>query len=157
MEQGLGIVHGRSGPLSLSAVFSSLVSSMGTTGVACRDDKEMRSDGVHGRLKTTSMTTAPQFQLQRTSRGWVRRKKEIPSDTNRGAFRILLVGLCSLLPSAFGGYPSHQANHLGGSQEGRSVLWTGSGICWERNSSFTSADGSDHVAWEQAAVPFLLT
>ena len=57
----------------------------------------------------------------------------------------------------FGKYPSHQANHLGGSREGRSVLWTGSRICWERNSSFTSADGSDHVAWEQAAVPFLLT
>ena len=93
MEHGLGIVHGRSGnlrvhwerPLSLSAVFSSLVSSMGTTGVAGRDDKELRSDGVHGRLKTTGMTTAPQFQLQRTSRGWVRIKKEIPSDTNRGA------------------------------------------------------------------------
>ena len=36
---------------------------------------DMRSDGVHGSLKTTRMTIAPQFQLQRTSRGWVRRKK----------------------------------------------------------------------------------
>ena len=73
----------------------------------------MRSDGVHGSLKTTNMATAPQFQLQRTSRGWVRRKKKIPSDINRGAgtgaeerrlvnspFRILLVGLCSSLPQA---------------------------------------------------------
>ena len=85
VEHGLGIVYGRSGPISLSAVFSSLVSSMGKTDVAGRDDEEMRSDGVHGLLKTTGMTTAPQFQLQHTSRGWVRRKKEIPSDTNRGA------------------------------------------------------------------------
>ena len=85
VEHGLGIVHGRSGPISLSAVFSSLVYSMGTTGVTSRDDEEMGSDGVHGRLKTTGMTTAPQFQLQRNSRGWVQRKKEIPSDTNRGA------------------------------------------------------------------------
>ena len=73
----------------------------------------MRSDGVHGLLKTTGMATAPQFQLQHTSRGWVRRKKKMPSDINRGAgtdtgerrlvnspSRILLVGLCSLLPHA---------------------------------------------------------
>ena len=73
----------------------------------------MRSDGVHGSLKTTGIATAPQFQLQRTSRGWVRRKKKIPSDINRGAgtgakerrlvdspFRIPLVGLCSSLPHA---------------------------------------------------------
>ena len=78
MEHGLGIVYGWYGPISLSAVFSSLVSSMGTTDVAGRDDGEMRSDGVHGLLKTTGMTTAPQFQLQRTSRGWVRRKKKLP-------------------------------------------------------------------------------
>ena len=44
-----------------------------------------RSDGVHELLKTNGMITAPQFQLQRTSRGWVRIKKQIPSDTNRGA------------------------------------------------------------------------
>ena len=112
MEHGLGIVYGPSGQISLSAVFSSLVSSMGTTDVPGWYDGDMRSDGVHGLLKTTGMTTAPQFQLQRTSRGWVRRKKKIPSDTNRGAgtgalerrlvnspFRILLVGLCSSLPS----------------------------------------------------------
>ena len=43
------------------------------------------SDGVHELLKTNGMTTAPRFQLQRTSRGWVRIKKQIPSDTNRGA------------------------------------------------------------------------
>ena len=29
------------------------------------------SDGVHGLLKTNGMTTSPQSQLQRTSRGWV--------------------------------------------------------------------------------------
>ena len=85
MEHGLEIVYGQSGPISMSAVFSSLVSSMGTTDVAGWDDEEMRSDGVHGLLKTTGMTTAPRFQLQRTSRGSVQRKKEIPSDTNRGA------------------------------------------------------------------------
>ena len=78
MEHRLGIVYGQSGPISLSTVFSSLVSSMETTDVAGRDDGEMRSDGVHGLLKTTGMTTAPQFQLQRTSRGWVRRKKKYP-------------------------------------------------------------------------------
>ena len=75
VEHGLGIVYGRSGPISLSALFSSLVSFMGMTDVAGRDDREMRNDGVHGLPKTTGMTTAPQFQLQRTSRGWVRRKK----------------------------------------------------------------------------------
>ena len=104
MEHGLGIVYGLSGPISLSAVFSSLVSSMGTTDVAGRDDGEMRSDCVHGLLKTTGMTTAPQFQLKRTSRGWVRRKKEIPSNTNRGAgtghrnvvWSTLLSGFCWL-------------------------------------------------------------
>ena len=37
--------------------------------------EETQDDDVHGRLKTTDMTTAPQFQLQRTSRGWVRIKK----------------------------------------------------------------------------------
>ena len=71
MEHGLGIVYGRSGPISLSVVFSSLVS----TDVASQYDGEMRSDGVHGLLKTTGMMTAPHFQLQRTSREWVRRKK----------------------------------------------------------------------------------
>ena len=34
-----------------------------------------RSDGVHELLKTKGMTTEPRFQLQRTSRGWVRIKK----------------------------------------------------------------------------------
>ena len=72
---GLGMVCGPAGPISLSAVFSSLVSPMGTTDVTGRRIGDMRSDGVHGSLKTTGMTTAPQFQLQRTSRGWVRRKK----------------------------------------------------------------------------------
>ena len=75
VEHGLGIVYGPAGPISLSAVFSSLVSSMGTTDVAGRRIGDMRSDGVHGSLKTAVMTLAPQFQLQRTSRGWVRRKK----------------------------------------------------------------------------------
>ena len=75
VEHGLGIVCGPAGPISLSAVFSSLVSPMGTTDVASRRIGDMRSDGVHGSLKTTGMTTAPQFQLQCTSRGWVRRKK----------------------------------------------------------------------------------
>ena len=75
MEHGLGIVCGPAGPISLSAVFSSLVSPMGMTDVTGRRIGDMRSDGVHGSLKTTGMTTAPQFQLQRTSRGWVRRKK----------------------------------------------------------------------------------
>ena len=70
-EHGLGIVCGPARPISLSAVFSSLVSSMGTTDVAGRRIGDMQSDGVHGSLKTTGMTTAPQFQLQRTSRGWV--------------------------------------------------------------------------------------
>ena len=41
------------------------------SGVFHGDEEEMRSDSVHGRLKTTGMTTAPQFQLQRFSRGWV--------------------------------------------------------------------------------------
>ena len=63
------------GPISLPAVFSSLISPMGTTDVTGRRIGDMRSDGVHGSLKTTGMATAPQFQLQRTSRGWVRRKK----------------------------------------------------------------------------------
>ena len=72
---GLGMVCGPAGPISLSAVFSSLVSPMGTMDVTGRRIRDMRSDGVHGSLKTTGMTTAPQFQLQRTSRGWVRRKK----------------------------------------------------------------------------------
>ena len=78
VEHGLGIVCCPAGPISLSAVFSSLVSSMGTTNMAGRRIGDMRSDGVHGSLKTTGMTTAPQFQLQRTSRGWVRRKKKYP-------------------------------------------------------------------------------
>ena len=72
---GLGMACGLAGPISLSAVFSSLVSPMGTTDVTGWTIGDMRSDGVHGSLKTTGMTTAPQFQLQRTSRGWVRRKK----------------------------------------------------------------------------------
>ena len=72
---GFGMVCGPAGPISLSAVFSSLVPPMGTTDVTGRRIGDMRSDGVHGSLKTTGMTTAPQFQLQRTSRGWVRRKK----------------------------------------------------------------------------------
>ena len=82
---GLGMVCGPAGPISLYAVFSSLVLPMGTTDVTGRRIGDMRSDGVHGSLKTTGMMTAPQFQLQRTSRGWVRRKKKIPSDINRGA------------------------------------------------------------------------
>ena len=77
-EHELGIVCGPAGPISLSTMLSSLVSSMGTTDVAGRRIGDMRSDGVHGSLKTTGMTTAPQFQLQRTSRGWVRRKKKYP-------------------------------------------------------------------------------
>ena len=108
-----GGICGPAGPISLPAVFSSLVSSMGTMDVTGRRIGDMRSDGVHGSLMTTGMATAPQFQLQRTSRGWVRRKKKIPSDINRGArtgvkerrlvsspFRIPLVGLCSSLPHA---------------------------------------------------------
>ena len=59
-----GGICGPVGPISLPAVDL----------FACRGD--MRSDGVHGSLKTTGMATAPQFQLQRTSRGWVRRKKK---------------------------------------------------------------------------------
>ena len=57
MEHGLGIVYGPAGPISLSAVFSSLVSSMGTTDVAGRRIGDMRSDGVHGSLKTTGMAS----------------------------------------------------------------------------------------------------
>ena len=67
--------YGPAGPVSLPAVFSSLVSPMGTTDVDGRRGRDLRSDGVHGLLKTTGMAAAPQFQLQRTSRGWVRRKK----------------------------------------------------------------------------------
>ena len=70
-----GGICGPAGPISLPAVFSSLVSPMGTTDVTGRRIGDMRSDGVHGSLKTTGMATAPQFQLQRTSRGWVGRKK----------------------------------------------------------------------------------
>ena len=92
VEHGLGIVCCPAGPISLSAVFSSLVSPMGTTDVTGRRIGDMRSDGVHGSLKTTGMTTVPQFQLQRTSRGWVRR--------SNSPFRIPLVGLCSSLPYA---------------------------------------------------------
>ena len=62
--------------ISLPAMFSSLVSPMGTTDVTGRRIGDMQSDGVHGSLKTTGIATAPQFQLQRTSRGWVRRKKK---------------------------------------------------------------------------------
>ena len=51
------------------------VSPMGTTEVDGRRSRDLRSDGVHGLLKTTGMATTPQFQLQRTSRRWVRRKK----------------------------------------------------------------------------------
>ena len=57
VEHGLGIVYGRSGPISLSAAFSSLVSSMGMTDFAGRDDGEMRSDGVHGLLREPSERT----------------------------------------------------------------------------------------------------
>ena len=73
---GLGMVCGPAGLISLSAVFSSLVPPMGTIDVTGWKIGDMRSDGIHGSLKTTGMTTAPQFQLQRTSRGWVRRKKK---------------------------------------------------------------------------------
>ena len=173
MEHGLGIVYGRSGPISLSAVFSSLVSSMGTTDVAGLDDGEMRSDGVHRLLKTTGMTTAPQFQLQRTSRGWVRKKEEkkpliqigelerahrnVVWSTLLSKFCWLAFAHCFPPRCADLGYILY-TKPLFLEEVKRDVLFDGRDPgSWERNSSFTSADGSDHVAWEQVAVPFLLT
>ena len=105
-----------------------------------RRGRDLRSDGVHGLLKTTGMAAAPQFQLQRTSRGWVRRKKKkkMPSDIIRGAgtgarerrlvnspFRILLVRLCSsLLPRELWRVVIHPVDvtvDLVGSREGSPV------------------------------------
>ena len=111
---------------------------MGTTDVDGRRGRDLRSDGVHGLLKTTGMAAAPQFQLQRTSRGWVRRKKKMPSDIIRGAgtgarerrlvnspFRILLVRLCSsLLPRELWRFVIHPVDvtvDLVGSREGSPV------------------------------------
>ena len=155
-----------------------------SAGIGCSDGICKSTTGTCIRGHDAENTPARTARLKKPKRippSWIGRttcrtpmKKQIPSDTNRGAgtgaeerrlvnsppFRILLAGLCSFLPSAlcrFGRCPSQQANHLGGSREGRSVLWTGSKPCWERNGSFTSADGSDHVAWEQVAIPFLLT
>ena len=75
VQDASGGICGPAGPVSLPAVLSSRVSPMGTTDVDGRRGRDLRSDGVHGLLKTTGMAAAPQFQLQRTSRGWVRRKK----------------------------------------------------------------------------------
>ena len=75
VQDASGGICGPAGPVSLPAVLSSLVSPMGTMDMNGWRDKGLRSDGVQGLLKTTGMAAAPQFQLQRTSRGWVRRKK----------------------------------------------------------------------------------
>ena len=45
---GLGMVCGPAGPISLSTVFSSLVSPMGTTDMTGWKIGDMLSDGVHG-------------------------------------------------------------------------------------------------------------
>ena len=54
-----GGICGLAGPISLSAVFSSLVSPMGMTDVTGRRIGDMRSDGVHGSLKTTEKKQNP--------------------------------------------------------------------------------------------------
>ena len=127
--------------------------------------------GVHELLKTNGMTTAPRFQLQRTSRGWVRIRKypliQI-GELGRAHRNVvwstrLLSGFCWPAFSHFfflrcAGLVDVLHNRPIIFEEfEREVLWTGSKPCRERTGSFTSADGKDYVAWELPAISFLLT
>ena len=113
VRMGVHIVCGLAGPISLSAVFSSLVSPMGTTDVTGWKIGDMRSDGVHGSLKTTGMTTAPQFQLQRTSRSG---RLSFPDSAGWPLLIAPSRALCR-----FGVYPVNPAMDLEGSPEGSPV------------------------------------
>ena len=105
-------ICGPAGTISLSAVFSSLVSPMGTTDVTGRRIGDMRSDGVHGSLKTTGMTTVPQFQLGGTSSGRL-------SFPDSAGWPLLIAP--SRVLCRFVVYPVNPAMDLVGSREGSPV------------------------------------